>query len=91
VPLLEGATGVLGLAIVLAGCHPAARSEPRTEWRPTGDRPEPYAQARAACEKEALAKTARIQSEPTATVAAAAAFADCMRGRGWVATQNGES
>ncbi len=64
----------------------ACASAPRHSigsWRKVDERAEPFETARAACKTVALKRSEGIPNQSLATQAAAGAFAECMRARGW--------
>ena len=75
---------MLGLLLVVACTAPAPR--PDAHWRRTSDTAEPLDVARPACKAHAMARSSRVANEGMAAKAAAGAFAECMRERGWTLT-----
>jgi len=73
-------------AMLLAGACAAPAPRPTPAWHRTDDRAEPFEQARAACRTYAMERSSRSQNQSIAAKAAAGAFAECMRQRGWALT-----
>lgn len=70
------------LAMLAAGACAVPPSR-NVAWRRTNDQAEPFEQARAACKTYAMERSSRASKPDLAAKAAAGAFAECMRERGW--------
>ena len=72
-------SGLLATTLACATKSPRAAGE----WRRVDDHAEPFEQARAACKTYAMKKAETITRQGLAAKAAAGAYAECMRERGW--------
>jgi hypothetical protein len=71
--------GLLATALACATKSPRAAGE----WRRVDANAEPLEQARATCKAHAMKASATTTPQGLAAKAAAGAFAECMRERGW--------
>ena len=74
--------------LIVAACTTKPRSD--VYWRRATDHPEPLEQARPACKAYALQKSKDVRDQGFAAKVAAGAFAECMRDRGWVLSDQTE-
>jgi hypothetical protein len=71
----------LGLLVLVACAAPAPRTN--AHWRQINEGAEPIDVARPACKAYALDRSKNVKNQGLAAKAAAGAFAECMRERGW--------
>jgi hypothetical protein len=73
---------LIGLLVTTLAC---ATKSPHAagEWRRVDDHAEPFEQARSACKAYAMKEAATTTPQGLAAKAAAGAYAECMRERGW--------
>jgi len=72
---------VIGALALIACGSPSPRSP--GQWRRVDAGAQPFDQSRAACKAYALKKSEGVTGQGLAAKAAAGAFAECMRERGW--------
>lgn len=74
---------LIALALLAAAACATPTPRPDAHWRRTNDQAEPLEQARPACKAYAMEKSKAVTNQSLAAKAAAGAFAECMRERGW--------
>src|SRR5262249_35094572 len=74
--------------LTVAACATKPRSD--LSWRRAGDHAEPPQPARPACTAYGLEKSKAVSDQGLAAKVAAGAFAECMRDRGWVLSDQAE-
>jgi hypothetical protein len=74
---------MLLVATLAAAACAAPSPKPDAHWRKTTPDAAPLDEARAACRAHAIERSSRSANQSIAAKAAAGAFAECMRERGW--------